>query len=340
MRLSLAAALLTVAGCSSSALPSGGGLVFKQMCDASGAVPLSSRMFAVADDEDNVIRIYDAQRGGDPLRSVDLSKALNLPVSGKKQRPAELDLEAAARIGTLAYWMTSHGLSSSGKLKPERHRFFATRVSSGQNPFQLVGSAYEELVADLLADPRYARFGLAEASKRAPKSEGGLNIEGMAARAAGGLYIGFRSPVPGGKALVATLLNPEEMVMKGERARFGEPILLALGGLGIRDLSDYRGRYLVLAGSPGEALRSELHLWDGGPATELVARGFGPLNPEVIFSPSDRLDVLLLSDDGSQRIDGQECKRLRADGGKRFRGVWLHGNKLTQPAATTPPKAQ
>jgi hypothetical protein len=324
--------LLLVFGCSSSALPSGGGLVFKQMCDASGAVPLSSHTFAVADDEDNVIRIYDAQRGGDPLRAIDLSQALKLPVSGKKQRPAELDLEAAARIGTLAFWMTSHGLSSSGKLKPERHRFFATRVSTGQNPFELVGEAYEELVADLIADARYARFGLAEASKRAPKSEGGLNIEGMAARAAGGLYIGFRSPVPDGKALIATLLNPEEMVMKRERARFGEPILLDLGGLGIRDLSDFRGRYLVLAGSRGEGTRSELHVWDGGRATELVARGFGPLNPEVIFSPSDRLDVLLLSDDGTERIDGEECKRLRSRAQKRFRGVWLRGNKLTQPS--------
>lgn len=33
--------------------------------------------------------------------------------------------------------------------------------------------------------------------------------------------------------------------------------------------------------------------------------------------------LLLLSDDGSRRVDGKKCKRLRDDGAKRFRGAWL-----------------
>lgn len=48
-------------------------LIFTGMCDASGAVELSRDLFAVADDEDNVLRIYDANRGGAPLSSSDVS---------------------------------------------------------------------------------------------------------------------------------------------------------------------------------------------------------------------------------------------------------------------------
>src|SRR4051812_31397526 len=40
---------------------------FVGACDASGAVPIDERHFAVADDEDNVIRVYDAVAGGKPV---------------------------------------------------------------------------------------------------------------------------------------------------------------------------------------------------------------------------------------------------------------------------------
>src|ERR1041384_1457792 len=46
-------------------------LTFTGMCDASGAVPLDDHLFAVADDEDNVLRVYDADRGGSPLGAAD-----------------------------------------------------------------------------------------------------------------------------------------------------------------------------------------------------------------------------------------------------------------------------
>jgi hypothetical protein len=61
--------LATLAGEAASITPSAearedGTVVFEGTCDASGAVPLDARRFAVADDENNVIRIYDAERGG------------------------------------------------------------------------------------------------------------------------------------------------------------------------------------------------------------------------------------------------------------------------------------
>jgi hypothetical protein len=306
-------------------------VVFSGMCDASGAVPWSQHSFAVADDEDNVIRIYDVRRGGAPLRSFDLSPELDLPRKRRKAAP-ETDIEAATRVGELAYWITSHGRSASGKEKLERHRFFATRIARAQgsrpSSIEVVGRAYQTLLDDLVADPRYAAFGLAEASTRAPKSPGGLNIEGLTARAEGGVLIGFRSPVPAGKALIAPLLNPEEVVLGREAARFGSPIELELGGLGIRGLSSWRGRYLILAGDTGSERPSQLFVWDGRVAPQRVEIDLKTLNPEGFFSPDQDDRVLLLSDDGTVEQDGVACKDLEHPRYKSFRATWIAGSVL------------
>lgn len=324
-------------------------VVFVGICDASGAVPLTSRTFAVADDEDSVLRVYDADRGGEPLRSVDLSASLFAPDAAKQseqakkkkkkkkdgkeqqgdpeakkpRRAPESDLEAATRIGDVAYWMTSHGRNRSGERKDARLLFFATTAHGGSDSLGLVGRAYEHLLEDLLADPRYAAFGLAAASELAPKDAGGLNLEGLGERPEGGVWIGFRNPIPGGRALVAALLNPERLV-EGERARLGDPILLDLGGLGIRSLSRWRGRTLIVAGPYADGGASQLFTWDGrGAPAPVSGLDLAGLNPEGFFSPEDREQVLLLSDDGGVEIDGKECKRLEDPARKRFRGRWI-----------------
>jgi hypothetical protein len=50
---------------------------------------------------------------------------------------------------------------------------------------------------------------------------------------------------------------------------------------------------------------------------------FVAFNPEALFSPPGRDEVLVLSDDGSEPVDGRECKRLKDPERKRFRGAWL-----------------
>lgn len=290
---------------------------FTGMCDASGAVALDERTFLVADDEDNVLRVYDATRGGPPLTAVDVSASLGLAQKSKKKGAPELDIEAATRVGSLAYFITSHGRNSSGKLKPERLRFFAT-TASGQP--QLVGKPYERLLEDLLAEPRLAPFDLRAASELAPKSPGGLNIEGMTARNEGGVWLGFRNPIPQGRAVLVPLLNPEQLI-EGGPARFGDPITLELGGLGVRALSAVGGRYLIAAGPPDSGSGGKLFAWEGGGTAEALpsvdVRGY---NPEAFFSADPRR-VLILSDDGSQLVAGKECKRAPVPE-RRFRGVW------------------
>jgi hypothetical protein len=308
-------------------------LVFYGTCDASGAVPLTDGSFAVGDDEDNVLRVYDAIRGGQPIAAVDVSDRLDLgkakkkkkkPSAPKKPRRApETDIEGATRVGDLAFWITSHGRNSSGKLKPERLRFFATTAPREGALLQVVGAPYEGLLADLLADPRYARFDLKAASELAPKDPGGLAIEGLTQRVEGGVFIGFRNPIPENRALLVPLLNPTEVV-HGEPPRFADPVLLDLRGLGVRSMSWWRGRYLIAAGHYASGGASKLFAWDGRGAPQVVAAAdFSGFNPEGFFTPEERDRIMVLSDDGSESIDGTECKRLEDASRKRFRGMWL-----------------
>lgn len=285
-------------------------------CDASGAVPLGAHRFVVADDEDNWLRIYDADQGGPPLRQLDTSPHLHL--NGKSP---ESDLEAATHIGDEAYWLASHGRNHRGRHKAERLLFFATRLPSIERDLQLIGKPYRDLLDDMLREPKLARFELDVAAALPPKAVGGLNIEGLTATPEQTLLLGFRTPIPGGRALLLPIANPRQ-IARGTRAEFGEPIELELGGLGVRALSWWRGRYLIIAG-PHDAGTSRLYSWRGPEQPpELMAPELLGLNPEAFFTPEERGEILLLSDDGTRLIDGKPCKSLESHA-KRFRGVWL-----------------
>lgn len=302
-------------------------LVFRGMCDASAAIPLSHSLFIAVSDEDNVLRLYDADRPGPPLRELDFSAALGLikPTRNNRTRSEESDLEAATRVGELAFFVTSHGRNSSGKFKAARLRFFATTAPT-DGAATLVGQPYERLLDDLLAEPSLAQFNLRAASELAPKAEGGLNLEGMTARPDGGVLLGFRNPIPNGQALVVPLENPRELIRGNASARFGAPLSLNLNGLGVRGLSLFRGRYLIEAGHFDRGAVSNLFTWDG-PGTSprnLEHLDLTDFNPEGFFTPESRDKVLLLSDDGTRTSEaGVECKRLRNPGDKTFRGLWV-----------------
>jgi hypothetical protein len=301
-------------------------VTFSGMCDASGAVALDDHLFVVADDEDNVLRVYDADRGGAPLAVTDVSAALDLPMRGKKRpRPAEMDLEGATRLGDHAWWLASHGRSSAGQVRPERLKLFATTLPAGGGRIELVGNAYDGLLADLLAADALAPFDLAAAAELPPKARGGLNIEGLTATPDGELLLGFRNPVPKGEALLVPLLEPATLIAGGgARARFGPVVELDLGGQGVRSLSWWRGRYLIIAGAPASGGRSRLYTWGGpGSPASPVNVDLSWLNPEGFFSPDGRDQILLLSDDGEVTIDGEACKKLDDPARKRFRAVWV-----------------
>jgi Protein of unknown function (DUF3616) len=207
---------------------------------------------------------------------------------------------------------------------PERQRLFATNVKIEGDKIAVshTGKPYNQLLDDLIAEPRLAAYGLGKAAGLAPKSPGALNIEGLAATPERHLLIGFRNPIPGGKALIVPLLNPTEVV-DGARAKFGEPIEIDLGGLGIRSLGYHEGRYVIIAGAFAAGGGSKLFEWNGKDQPRLIEKVvFTSLNPEgFAFHRTDGTsEYFVLSDDGSVMIEDCECKKLKEPAKKRFRG--------------------
>jgi hypothetical protein len=308
---------------------------FVGACDASGAVPIDTKRFAVGDDEDSVLRIYDAERGGPPLHIINVAEHLDLNSKKKKKgkkkhapkkrglNSPETDLEGATLLDGQAFWITSHGLTKKGERDPRRFRFFATELPTEADELGMVGTPYKSLVEDMLADQRLLDLGLRGASERRPDEPGGLNIEGLTSTTDGQMLIGFRNPVPDNRAIALPLLNPKQVVQQ-EAAKFGPPMLLDLGGYGIRSLSSWHGSYLVIAGAIGDGDGSRLYKWDGATQLQHIAAArFDDLNPEGFFTPEERTDIMVLSDDGARTIDGERCKDLKDSSQKRFRGVWL-----------------
>ena len=219
----------------------------------------------------------------------------------------ECDLEGAAKIGDLIFWIGSHGRDKDAKEKKERQVLFATKLSGvGKDAkLEIAGKVYTQLIDDFLKDSALAPFDLAKAATRAPKDEGGLNIESLAADA-DKLWIGFRNPKSKAKeALLVPLLNPTEIIKEGVRAKLGDPLLLNLGGLGVRDMVAWNDGFLIIAGDfvdrfePG-AKPSRVFSWKPGTEPKDIGVDFGDLNPEaiMIMGEGDKARILILSDDG------------------------------------------
>lgn len=278
---------------SASAAP----VVYHGICDASAAVMLDKDRFVVADDEDNILRIYSIAAPGDPVK-VDLAQLLG----GKK----EADIEGAARIDERIYWITSHGASKDGEERPARRRFFATDIVTGAGgvDVQAAGMASGE-ISRLFGSATGQAYGLAAKAKNAPEAADGLNIEGLAATPKGGVLIGFRNPIPHGRALIVPLKNPSKLVDKSPEApKFGAPIEIDLGGLGIRSIELVPGTadYIIVAGAAGKGNFS-LYRWrEGQKPVQLKADIPPDFRPEALMFDPGRKVMHLLSD------DGDECK--------------------------------
>ena len=297
---------------------------FRGACDASGAAGLPGGLIAVADDEDNHLRVYDAARGGAPVQVLDTRR--HLPAGHQLHR--EMDLEGSAAIGSRVYWIASHARKKSGKLAPSRLNLFASDVRSG-SPARLavVGRPYTRLLRDMIEAPGLRRYDLAAAADRSPIEPGGLNIEGLTDTPDGHLLIGFRNPIPGGRALLVRLTNPAEVIEGRARPRFGPSIELELEGRGVRTIAWWRGAYWIVGGAIADpTVPSRLYRWDGaGRPVWLDDIDLGDLNIEAIATVliDDAERLLLISDDGSRRHRGRRCKKLPDPTTRQFRAVWL-----------------
>lgn len=293
---------------------------YKGIANPSGAVALNNNQFIVADDEDNLLRIYN--RGGldKPVQTVHLSAVFPGQIADGED--LEIDIESAAKIEDMYYWIGSHSTSRKGEFRPSRHRLIAVDITSagkGQFTISAAGKIYNRLIDDLIEDSRFASYHLAKAKTTQAKAIGGLSIEGLAATKNKSLLIGFRNPLIGGKikdgrlekgkALLVELLNPFEVIY-GVKGRFGDPLELDLDGFGIREITWLKNnKYLVVAGPYHENLgtdnqlkeESRLYKWfrKSGKVNCLKKIQLDTLNIEAaIIYPANDKHVQLLSDDG------------------------------------------
>ena len=318
--------------------------VYRGMCDASAAVMLDATRMVVADDEGNILRVYDAAQGDAPVAVYDWPGFFRMPADEKSP---EMDLEGAARMGDLVYWIGSHGRNRNGKLRSARQYFFATRVVVTNGLAQLVpeGIPYRHLLADLFCHSNAAALGLQDAISLTVAHDPGLapdrrgvNIEGLAGSPDGRLWIGFRNPCPQKKALMVPLENPAAVVAGREPARLGAAELLDLGGRGVRSLEyDAVGRrWLVVAGTSADKRSFALYEWAGPgcaaralrPDWKLPAADFTP--EALAFMPGNGTAVIL-SDDGDVMVEEKTaglparpcpCKEARDARNKQFRGCF------------------
>jgi hypothetical protein len=301
------------------------------ICDASGAVALNEQQFVVANDEDNILRVYRADVSGGAVPGIagtDLNSYFN-----NNPKRKEADIEAAAQIGEIIYWITSHGTNKEGKPRPERRQLFANKFDGDQKRFQQVGHAYSQLFEDMLQDNRLAHCQIEAAGQLPPKAKGGLNIEGMAATPNRELLIGFRNPIVDGKAILLNLKNPKELIEENASAVLGEPIALDLSGLGIRSLEYWPSQacFILVAGAYDGSDQFALYQWSGNredqPQMVEITGLPSDFRPEgIVFYPNRDNQFQLLSDDGSIKREGETlCKDIEDEDHphKYFRSLWL-----------------
>lgn len=259
--------------------------------DASTAVAVDAERMLVADDENQVLRLYRRDLSGLHMAGFDFTSELALTdINGGV--PREVDIEASTRSGNRIFWSGSHGNQASGahNPRPNRRRVYATDLDvRGVLPTLSFAGRYDFLAEDLIAWDQADGHGLgtnflglaaSAAAGVSPESPQGFNLEGLAMAPDGvGAYLAFRAPLLPTNARSEALLVPvrdfDALVTgaaPGSRppgsAQFDPPILLDLGGRGIRSIeANAAGDYLIVAGpvqgGGAATLDFRLYRWSG-----------------------------------------------------------------------------
>ncbi|MBC7956908.1 MAG: DUF3616 domain-containing protein [Cytophagales bacterium] len=217
------------------------------------------------------------------------------------------DLEGLA-LGSsgFVYAITSHSRDDNGDEKKSREKLVRFRVE-GQRVVNPV------VIDDLKRVMTTRHPVLAAAAKvRAVKTEGGLNIEALEITPDGQrLLIGFRSPLSGGRAIIASIDNAVGIFETGEAPQMTAALEeLDLGGHGIRGLSyvPALGEYLVIGGPVSrEPAQFDLWLWSGqpgAPARRVTVPGLKGLEHAEGVSPATingAERIVIVSDDGNRK---------------------------------------
>jgi hypothetical protein len=119
---------------------------YYEMCDASAALAVDDEHFIIANDEDSILRIYHIDEKK-PVSTFDLSAFFNIRYDDKSP---ESDIEGAARIGDYYFFITSHGRDRKGRLRKNRHQFFAVTVNPHTRQISPVGVSCQRLMDTMM----------------------------------------------------------------------------------------------------------------------------------------------------------------------------------------------
>jgi len=289
---------------------------YREACDASAAARIAGTdFFVAASDEDGILRVYDRRKPGPPVARTDVTAFLEPDDDDE----TEADLEGAAQIDDRIYWIGSHGRSKKGKERKIRQRFFATSIERVGDRLEVrpLNRPYKRLLRDLTSSPILSEFNLEAAAKLKPEEAGGLNVEGLAPTPEKHLLIGFRNPIPGGRALIVRLENPAALVDGTDTAaKLKVAGRLDLEGRGIRALEFVPSleAYVIIAGSFGAEGNFRLYRWSGraqDAAVPIATDALTGIHPEeliVVPEQDGRLVMELFSDDGDASVSGGSCK--------------------------------
>ena len=103
-------------------------VLFEGAVDGSAAADVGDGFFVGATDEDNEFRLYDVKGGLSP-RKLDVGVEAAVKSALGVEKIKECDLEGAAKIGDLIFWIGSHGRNKNAEEKKERRVLFATKLS-------------------------------------------------------------------------------------------------------------------------------------------------------------------------------------------------------------------
>ena len=217
------------------------------------------------------------------------------------------DLEGlAADSAGFVYAITSHSRDDDGDEKPSRERLVRFRIEKNR----VVGPKVVKGLKRALTQQHPVLA--AAASVREAKGGSGLNIEALEVSAdQQRLMIGFRSPLQGRHALIASVENPAGVFEAGEAPRVAaELAMLDLGGLGIRGLAHVPALdgYLVIGGPVSrDDAPFGVWLWSGergAPVRRVSVPGLPDFGRAEGASPAviDGVErIVVVSDDGDRK---------------------------------------
>lgn len=274
--------------------------------EPSGVVQLpDGRLLIVQDEARSPFNLLSLDAEGNLHPQILQHEPLLMGGSGLRGLGKLDDLEAMA-IDKHGYVhaITSHARTEkTGRLSPDRQKFVRFRVEGERVTDSAVAAELKSAIA--ASDPV-----LAEAARTKGRGETeGLNIEGLTFNREGDqLWLGFRSPLKNGQAIILVIENPQEIFEREAPQLAKQKILLDLDGAGIRGLA-YAPRldgYLILAAREDKKEGSfKLWLWSGKQsdvARRVRIEGLKDLRRAEGITPvrlGDAEGILIFSDEGA-----------------------------------------